>query len=473
MQEAFAQIAAAERDADTFELRLDMMTRPNIARLIDATRKPVIATCRPVREGGVFAGTERERIGMLDLASVFGAAYIDIELSTSPGIIAELVARRKECKVIASHHVLDGTLFDIRRIFQALTSTGADVIKFAYEAADAWENHLAFDFLLRARSEKRNAIAVAMGEAGTPSRILYRKFGGWATYASPDGLALAAPGQIPAAELKTLYRVDNLNPSTKVFGVIGNPIRQSKGVYVHNPLFRSAKKNAVYCRFLVDDLPLFMRHLSPHLDGFSVTLPHKQGVMEFLDDVDGASRAIGAVNTVTRKGKKWIGCNTDAPGALDAIEGVAKVRDRRVLILGAGGAARAIVFEAQQRGAHVKIANRTFARAEALAKAMHAESVRWNQIDRTDFDILVNATPVGMLPHEDESPVDRSLLNRKVVFDAVYNPPETKLLKDARKAGARVVTGASMYINQAALQSAMYIGRKPSLAKMRKLLLGS
>jgi 3-dehydroquinate dehydratase/shikimate dehydrogenase len=473
LQEAFAQIAAAGRSADMIELRLDMIARPNIARLIDAARKPVIATCRPIREGGRYAGPERERIGMLELAAVFGAAYVDIELSTSPDTISEFVARRKETKVIASHHVLDGSVFDIRHMYQALNATGADVVKFAYQASDAWENHLAFDFLARAKADRRSAVAIALGEAGAPSRILYRKFGGWATYASVDASSPAAPGQIPVEELKGLYRADQLTPATKVYGVVGNPIRQSKGVQVHNPLFHRAKKNAVYCRFLVNDLALFMKHIAPIVEGFSVTLPHKQAIMPYLDEIDPAAKAIGAVNTVTRRGRKTRGTNTDSVGALDAIEQTKKVKGARLLILGAGGAARAIAYEAQQRGANVMIANRTVARGRELAQQMGMTFVKWTDIRRTHFDILVNATSVGMAPMDNASPVPESILRRKVVFDAVYNPPETMLLKKAKKVRARTIAGTEMYINQAALQSQMYTGRKPSIALMRKLLFGS
>lgn len=470
MQQALAQVKGSTPYADMFEFRLDLIDRPNVAGLLASTRKPTIATCRPLREGGRFNGVERERIGILELASVFGAHYVDVELSTSPQIIQEFVRRRKETAVIVSHHLLDGTLFDISRIYKALDTTGADVIKLAYEAEDSYENHLAFDFLARAKADGRKAVAVAMGEAGAPSRVLYKKFGGWATYAATEDGQSAASGQIPASQLRNLYRSNALTKSTKVYGVVGNPIRQSKGVLLHNPLFRRAKRNAVYCKFRVSNIEKFMHQIVPHLFGFSVTLPHKQNVMKFLDQVDPTSEAIGAVNSVARRGRKLVGMNTDAPGALDAIEKVVRVKGKRILILGAGGAARAIAYEAKNRGAFVLIANRTEAKARRLSKDFECEFVEWESIAKSEFDILVNATSVGMFPNVDQSPVSKTILRKKIVFDAVYNPPMTRLLRDAKSVGATIIHGTEMYLNQAGLQSKLYTGRKPNTSFMRRLL---
>jgi 3-dehydroquinate dehydratase/shikimate dehydrogenase len=470
MQEALAQVAGSSPYADTFEFRLDLMTKPNIARLISSTRKPTIATCRPVREGGAFSGSERERIGVLELASVFGARYVDIELGSSPRIIEEFVRRKKESQVIVSHHLLDGTLFNTNRIYKALHATGADVIKLAYEADDAYENSHAFEFLGRAKADKQKAIAIALGEVGEPSRILYKKFGGWATYASTEDGKSAAQGQIPASQLRELYRAERITTGTKVFGVVGDPVKQSKGVFIHNPLFQHAKKDSVYCRFQVSDIEKFMHRIVPRLEGFSVTLPHKQSVMRYLDRVDPTAKAIGAVNTVIRRGKKLVGTNTDAPGALDAIEKVAKVRGKRMLILGAGGVARAIAYEAKQRSADVIIANRTLSRARQLAEEFGFEYVKWNSLRGVQFDILVNATSVGMVPRVDESPVPKAILKKKVVFDVVYNPPMTRLLTEARSVGAKTIQGTEMYLNQAALQSEMYAGQAPDIFFMRRLL---
>ncbi len=471
MLEALQQVASSSKYADMFEFRLDLMDRPNIARLLSSTHKPTIATCRPEWQGGKFMGSERERIGMLDFAAVFGATYVDIELGVAPSVLKEFIRRKKETSVIVSHHFLEGPPSDVTRIYRDLHSTGADVIKMAYIASDGHEIHHAIDFLTRARSDNRKAVAIAMGEFGEPSRILYKKFGGWGTYASTEDGKSAASGQLPVSRLRDPYRADQLDRKTEIFGVVvGAPVRQSKGTYLHNPLFERAKRNAVYCCFPVKDLKKFMKFVGPHVSGLSVTIPHKESIMRYLDRVDPVARGIGAVNTVVRRGNKLLGTNTDAFAAMDAIEKVVRVKGKRVFIIGAGGAARAIAYEAKQRGAEVLITNRTVAKAIQLAKEFELEVVKMANVRQANFDILVNATPVGMFPGNDESPVPKAILKNKIVFDVVYNPPVTKLLQDARSVGARIIQGTEMYIGQAAAQSHLYAGVKPSKAFMNKIL---
>jgi shikimate dehydrogenase len=227
----------------------------------------------------------------------------------------------------------------------------------------------------------------------------------------------------------------------------------------------------VYCTFPVTDLSKFMRHFAPFLDGFSVTIPYKESIIKFLDELDEAAEAIGAVNTVIRRKGKLYGLNTDAPAALDAIECVGKVKGKRLLLIGAGGSARAIAYEAKRRGAEVLIANRTDQRAKTLAKELGLEHVHMAYIRLTPFDILVNATPVGMVPHVTQSPAPKEILRDKVVFDAVYNPPMTRLLRLAKSVGATIVPGTEMYLNQAALQSELFTGRRPNIDMMREILL--
>lgn len=470
MNDALMQVAGSSKYADMFEFRLDLIPQPNIARLLNSTRKPRIVTCRPEWEGGSFMGAERKRIEMLEMASAFGADYVDIELNVNPRTLQEFIRRKKDTKVIVSVHLFDADLFDVTKIYKALVATGADVLKFAFTSRDAADNHLAFRFLSLAKQDAQKAVSIAMEECGEASRALYRKFGGWATYASPEAGAGVLPGQIPARELKDLYRADRLTSSTKIYGVIGHPLGQSKGVYLHNPLFRRAGRNAVYCRFPVTDLDRFMKFVAPFLSGFSVTIPHKQSIIKHLDAIDPTAKAIGAVNTVIRRGGKLCGTNTDATGALDAIERVTKVKGKRVLVIGGGGAARAIAYEAKRRGAEVLIANRTERKAKLLAKEFGVRMVRMAELRWADFDILVNATSVGMFPHVDESPVPKAILKRKTIFDAVYNPPMTRLLREAKRVGARVIQGTEMYLNQAALQSELHTGVKPKAATMRKLI---
>jgi 3-dehydroquinate dehydratase/shikimate dehydrogenase len=462
------QIRESNPFADLFEFRLDLIKTKNPGHLFSLSQRPVIATCRPSWEGGAFHGEEEDRLAFLERAVDAGATYVDIEFRAGPRALDRLRHTAAGPGLILSYHLPPGRVFRPDHDYKMLHSAGADVIKIAFVARDSYDNTLAFDLLSRAQRDRQRAVAIAMGEEGEPSRILYRKFGGWGTYASTEDGRSAAPGQVRASELKQTYRADTLNPSTRVFGVIGNPLGQSKGIYVHNALFRKMGKNAVYCKFLVKDLGRFMKGMAPHLDGFSVTIPHKQTVLRYLDRVDPTARSIGAVNTVVRRNGRLIGVNTDAPGALDAIEKKMRVRGKRLSIVGAGGAARAIAFEAKKRGANVRIANRTAAKARRLARQLGLEHVSLAEAGNTD--ILINATSVGMTPHASATPVPRKFIHARLVFDAVYNPPLTRLLREARMNRARTVTGIEMYLNQGMRQSRLFTGRNPDVGLMRRIL---
>lgn len=470
MKAALAQMSASVPYADMFEFRLDMIRNLNIPVLLVATLKPAIFTCRPVWEGGQFRGTEQKRLGILETACMLGAAYVDIELKAWREFQKRVFANDWKTRTIVSLHKFKTRGLNVHQAYKSLRATDADVIKFAFQAEDAVDNARAFEFISLATRNRRKAIAIAMGEAGEASRVLYRKFGGWATYASAETGNASAPGQISARQLKETYRADRITQTTRVYGVIGNPLAQSKGVVLHNPLFRRAGRKAVYCRFPVKKLAGFMSTVAPLLHGFSVTIPHKQGIRHYLDSIDETARAIGAVNTVIRKQGRLHGTNTDAPGALDAIEQVVPVRGKHLLVVGAGGAARAIIREALTRGARVSVANRTLRTARRLASEFKIKFVGMEDLAGVKCDILINATSVGMVPNINATPVRKSLLGNKVVFDAVYNPPMTRLLLEAKRAGSKVISGTEMYLNQAALQSELYCGLKPDKGLMRKLL---
>jgi len=470
MKEALRQIKQSYPYTDLFEFRCDLIGHSDISSLMRAAKKPCIVTYRTEAEGGEYRGPPDDLLAHLLTASFLGAQYVDIERRLGLRFLREFIRRRRgETRVIHSLH-MRGVPRNVKRVYEHLDVPEADVLKFAYRANDASDIHCAQEFLALAKKRKRKAVAIAMGEYGEASRVLYRVWGGWGTFASSTEGNQSAQGQLPANAMKDVLRSHTLDASTRIFGVIGNPLSQSKGVFLHNPLFHQRKINAVYCRFPVRNVGKFMETIAPQLSGWSVTIPHKQKILQYLSSVDKTAIAIGAVNTVIRRGNGFHGTNTDAPGALEAIEAVRRVRGKTMLILGAGGAARAIAFEAKKRGAQVLVANRTEEKARSIAKAFNLLSIPWENIRNQEFDFLVNATSIGMAPKANVSPIPKMHLRGKIVFDAVYNPRFTMLLRQAKRSGARIISGMEMYMNQAALQSKYYSGHLPRKANMKRIL---
>jgi 3-dehydroquinate dehydratase/shikimate dehydrogenase len=470
LEEAEDQIRASRRYADIFELRSDLVPDLSVRRLKQLGKRPVIATCRPVWEGGAFAGAESIRLAVLHQLAEDGADYVDLEAELGKKVFRDFRKRHSGLRLIASKHYFDAAA---RRpapaaVCRSLAATGADILKYAFATIDAWQIADAREFLKSAALMKRKSVAIAMGEHGESSRILYRKWGGWGTYAAPLVGAEAAPGQVRADVLRMLYRAESISKRTAVFGLIGNPVAHSKGIHLHNPLLRARKINAVYCRFAVTDVERFMKEVGNDVAGLSVTIPHKSAVMACCDELDETARRSGAVNTLVRKRGKFVGFNTDGSGALDAIESAIRVRGKDVLILGAGGTARAIAAEAKARGARVAIANRTHRKAVELAIALGVSAAGIREVP--EVDVLVNCTPVGMWPNVDETPVPAGAIAARVAFDSVYVPERTRFLNDASAHGAIVIPGVDMFVNQAARQFELFTGSKPSRRAMRKLL---
>ncbi|MGR3218225.1 MAG: type I 3-dehydroquinate dehydratase, partial [Candidatus Anammoxibacter sp.] len=324
---------------------------------------------------------------------------------------------------------------------------------------------------------------------GCISRILSPKFGGMIVFASLDKGKESAPGQLTIDETRNVYRVQNINRETKIFGLLGNPVAHSMGVHIHNGALTKNSINAVYVPFKVDKLSDFMDHIKEiGVDGLSVTIPHKESVVEFLDAIDPVAKEIGAVNTIVNNSGKLIGSNTDCPAAIDALEEALEkpeakenrkpqtpnpdtqsaIHNKKVVIIGAGGAARAIAFGLKGKNADITIINRTHERALDLSKDIGCNCVQLDELAKLEIDILINTTSVGMFPNVDESLVPDAILKKgMIVFDIIYNPTETKLLKGAKMKGCTVLNGVDMFVKQAALQFGLFTGEKAPTKLMR------
>jgi 3-dehydroquinate dehydratase / shikimate dehydrogenase len=467
-----------EQGAELVELRLDYIsTRVNIQRLLKDRPCATVVTVRREQDGGKYTGSEEARLTMLREAIALGVEYIDLEDD-----IAGQIRRFGKTKRIISHHSFRNTPENLGELHARIKALDADVVKIATMANHPHDNARMLE-MVNDRKNECHTVGMCMGDIGTPSRILGAKFGAFFTYATFHHERALAPGQLSYDQMVNIYRHNSIGLETAVYGVVADPVAHSLSPQIHNPAFGAAGIDAVYAPFRVpfDTLGQFIEDV-PRLGirGLSVTIPHKEAIARFLTKVDPAVKGIGAVNTVLFKNDEVLGYNTDYKAAMDCLENAiggavppgvpSPLQDKKVLVLGAGGVARAIMYGLQRRGAKTTIASRTRSRAQFLADTFGGRCVEW-QARHMPADILVNCTPVGMHPNVDETPYNKSSLKPSmVVFDTVYNPESTLLLKEARSHGCKIVTGVEMFIRQAELQFLLFTGKEAPVQVMRDAL---
>lgn len=410
----------------------------------------------------------------------FGCQWCDIEVESlkAPPWVFRLFLknwppkRAGRPRVILSWHVFDRTPPNLPKTLQGRGELRVHATKIAAQC------HSLRDAVrvLELCKGRRDVIAVPMGEMGLPARVLALKHGSALGYAAV--VQKTAPGQLTLDEMKNLYRADQLNRRTKVYGVIGNPVAHSLSPLMHNAGFQARRLNAVYLPFLVKDLRDFLGAIEPlGIAGFSVTLPWKERILRHLDDCDPLAARIGAVNTVMVRGNgKLYGRNTDYVGVLRALERRVRLAGSRVLILGAGGAARAVAFALAQGGAIVCVCARRPDQARKLARAMGGQAIERRHVRSEFFDAIVNTTPVGMSTgggRAGESPLAERELNTRLVFDAVYRPMKTKLLQLAELRGIETVSGVEMFVAQGTAQWEIWTGLRAPEALMKRAVLSA
>lgn len=454
----------AEKGAKLVELRLDFIyTDVNLKRLLDDRPTPVLATCRRERDGGRWTGSEEKRLTLLRAAIVAGVEYVDLEED-----VAAQIPRYGKTKRVISYHNFRETPENLDEIHARMAKLDPDVIKIA---TMAHKPHDCIRMLKMVQEKSRSipTVGLCMGEIGIPTRILGGKFGAPFTYATFHHERALAPGQLSYDQMVNIYHYDQIDANTEVYGVIADPIAHSLSPLIHNVAFRELKLNNIYVPFRVpsEDLDLFLRECGQlGIKGLSVTIPHKEAVLKHATRMDPAVEEIGAANTLVFDHDQRIAYNTDFRAAMESLDramtmqsAVSNYREATALVLGAGGVAKAIAYGLVRRGADVIIASRTFERAKALADELECRAVEWSQRYKIKPNILVNGTPVGMHPNVDDSPFDGRYLNGSmVVFDTIYNPEQTLLIKHARQQNCVVVTGVDMFVGQAAVQFELFTG---------------
>lgn len=465
-----------EQGAELVELRLDYIGRAvNLGRLMNDRPGPVVLTVRRRQDGGRWTKSEQDRLMLLRSAIVAGAEYVDIEAD-----VASQIPRYGTTKRIISYHDFSGTPDNLEDLHAAMAEEDADIVKIATMANSFSDNVRMFDLI---RNAKVPTIGICMGEIGTITRILANRFGAPFTYATYSTDKKMAPGQLNWKEMTRLYDVKNIDAQTELFGVIADPVAHSYSPIIHNAAFSAEKLNARYLPLRVpkDDLHQFMNHAEKvGIKGVSITIPHKERSLDYCTQAESSANGIGAINTMIFHDDERLGYNTDYRAAMDCIIEILGNKQQpkenvlqgiTAMVLGAGGVSRAIAWGLKQRHADVVVTSRTEERARHLASDIGCRVVPWEDRHNQKVQLLVNGTPVGMHPDVDASPFNASALNQfMVVFDTVYNPENTLLIKHAKQAQCRIITGIDMFVRQAAYQFKLFTGREAPAKLLRKTI---
>jgi 3-dehydroquinate dehydratase / shikimate dehydrogenase len=473
MSKAQEQIESASAIADILELRLDLIVSPNLNSLLASSKLPVIATNRSKYDGGQYKGLDMDRVQSLRDALKAGADYVDIEVSTPREYLQPFLEESDSGKIILSYHDFSHTPEDFNPIYETMCEMPGEIVKIVTYARDLSDNLKMFELLKRAKTENQKLIGLCMGDLGEISRILSPLFGGYLTFGSLETGLESAPGQISAKSLKDIYQINDERSDFKIYGVIGNPVSKSLGYLVHNHAFQEKGSPDIYVSFLVDNVEKFFNSFKHFFSGLSVTMPAKEKIMPLLDRIDETAQKIGAVNTVVKEGLAWVGYNTDCSGAISAIEACTTLHGKNVLILGCGGTAKAIGFGVKEKGGLLTVTyHGDKERGESLARELDCELITSCDAGTRKIDVLINCSPVGMSPDITASPfLARDLKEGMVVFDSVYNPLETRLLREAKSAGCTVIPGYELFINQAARQFELWTSQPARIDALREVLL--
>lgn len=489
------ELADAVKRAATFgdviELRLDCLEGPQLSdaikqytQLRTEAGRPFVVTFRPAEHGGHRAFDTVERLSFWLGNSRFWVsnewrfpdfADVEVELLASDYVRQQLSGHH----VICSYHDFVGVPGNLSQIYERMVATSAPILKIAVQANDAPDCIPILDLLERARLDGRDLIAIAMGEAGVMTRILGPSFGSFMTYGSVDEDSTTAPGQLTARELRELYRIDSINKQTEIMGLIGWPVGHSVSPHIHNAAFASANVDAVFIPFEVHDIEAFIRRMVRersreiewNLRGLSVTAPHKTAVMKHLDWIEPAAKEIGAVNTIVIQDGVLHGHNTDVAGFIEPLKSQSgSLEGSRCAVIGAGGAARAVIYALRQEGAAIDLFVRRRERAETIENQFGVKRhlLAGAAFDR--FDFVINTTPLGtrgQLQSETPATVEQ-LRGVRLAYDLVYNPLETRFMREACEAGCETIGGLEMLIGQAVEQFKLWTGKQPDVEAMRR-----
>ena len=467
------------RDNPFIELRLDYIKQPaaalpKIRRFLETHQYvTAIATCRRADNGGKFKGSLASQLEILSKAIAAGCQLVDVELESAVRAKSDGLARlRHRAGLILSFHDFRGTR-NLDQTLEKMLKFPADFYKVVSTATTLSDNVTMMKFL-QTRGDTHALVGLCMGEQGLISRVLSVRAGSAFTFGAVSADQKTAPGQVTAQQLRGIYRIEQVDAATRIYAVAGDPIEHSLSPIIMNTALRRENVNGVYLPLhakTLKDLIHCVREIPVH--GLSITMPYKQAILEHLDNTDAHTAKIGACNTVVRaQDGKLYGFNTDIAGVVRPLEQRIALTGARVLVLGAGGAARAAVFGLKERGAEIWILNRSAAPAQKLARQAKARTIKRSDLGKMQFDVLINATPVGMGNTRD-CLLKESEIEARIVFDMVYDPADTRLLQIARAKGLTVIPGIEMFVQQAARQFEIWTGKPAPADEMLRAVVAA
>ena len=478
----------ARKEAGHFgfvELRLDYLSAAalrdiaGVTKLIRELRKgrvAVIATLRSAAAGGQFAGSAEEQLAVLEAAARAGASLVDLEVESAEHLGRDVVRGLHQlAPLMVSFHDYQETPNGLPMALGRLRHFPAELYKLVTMSHDPLDNDAVLDLLALGRGK---LVAFALGEMGRPTRVMALAAGSPFVYAGAVKGGVPGIAQIPAAEMKMLYRAQKITRRTKIFGVAGSPVGHSLSPAIHNAAFAELAMDAVYVPFEVPEFDRFWKAFAPRIAGLSITMPHKEAAARAANWRDPLANRAGAANTLVqikqvqikqvKKGPQWAAYNTDVLGILGPLARRMELQGARVLVAGAGGAARAAVFALREAGCEVFVVGRTPERAQALAAEAGVHFVERKRLGT--YDVILNATPLGMTPDVDSSFFQADELKARVLFETVYTPSTTQLMRLAAGRGLEVISGGEMFLAQAAVQFALWTKKSAPLKVMGKAL---
>lgn len=469
-EEAYQQIIEASQTADIIELRLDYFEKScleKIQTLKSLCSSPFIFTLRSIEQGGHFLGTEEERLSIIESLLSHKPEFIDLEYNVPPAFAQRLMKNHPSVKIIVSFHDFEKSPKNYNAILNKMKKLPANYYKIASTSRSSLE---AMHLLHFTKTSKTPLISISMGEKGIFTRIVAPIFGSFITYSSLADKQNTAPGQLSSHILTEVYRCRSLTEKSSIYGLIGSPIHKSISEYTHNAVFSFFKIDAAYIKMEVEpeEIPSFLLYAKKlNIKGLSVTMPLKEQLLRHIDVIDSPAKNIGAINTILFKKNELIGYNTDGKGSLDALEEKIAVKGKKIVVIGSGGAAKAFIYEAIQRGAEVIILNRNEKKAKDLALQMCCLGDSLDAMETqylNHYDILVNATPNPL-------PINpKWIIPQSFVMDFTTKPKKTKLLMEAHKKGCTLIYGYKMFIHQAIAQFSLWFGEQFPPREIKKIL---